>query len=186
MAPTAKERHCHDLQPGELLTLFTLHTLLKSSQVRAEEPYLARFAHSWATEEFIKILLKNRHNYLASLARKNGTSNQGNGGRKENGEEDEDEEDGDKEEEEDGDEKEKEDSDEGKDEGMHKTGDGVGNGSENEGGHGDGYELEHGGKDEGEDETEDENGEEDEDREGMKAVATTCTIHVKRHDQTGD
>ena len=148
-----------------------------------EEPYLAWFAHSWATEEFIKILLKNWRNYLASLAHKNGTSNQGNGGRKENGKEDEDEEDGDKEEEEDGDEEEEEDGDEGKDEGVHETGDGVGDGSKDEGGHGDGYELEHGGKYEGEDkyenETKNENGEEDENGEGMKAVATTRTIHAK-------
>ena len=144
-----------------------------------EEPYLAWFAHSWATEEFIKILLKNRRNYLASLACKNGTSNQGNGGRKENGEEDKDEEDGDKEEEEkeDGDKEEEEDSDEGKDEGVHETRDGVGDGSEDEGGHGDGYKLEHGG--EYEDETKDKNGEEDEDGEGMKAVATSCTICAK-------
>ena len=142
-----------------------------------KEPYLARFAHSWATEEFIKILLKNQCNYLVSLARKNGTSNQENGGRKENGEEDKDKEDGDKEE------KEEEDGDEGKDEGVHETGDGVGDGSEDEDGHGDGYELEHGGKYKGEDEHEDkpkdENGEEDEDREGMKAVTTTHTIHAK-------
>jgi len=145
----------------------------------------ARFAHSWATEEFIKILLKNQHNYLASLACKNSMSNQGNGGRKENREEDKDKEDGDKEEEEeeDSDEEEEEDGDEGKDEGVHETRDGVGDGSEDEGGHGDGYELEHGGKYEGEDEykdkTEDENGEEDEDREGIKAVATIHTICAK-------
>jgi len=167
------------LQPGELSTLFTLHTLLKSSQARVEEPYLVQFAHSWATEEFIKILLKNQHNYLASLARKNGMSNQGNGGRQENGEEDKDEEDGDKKEKE----EEEEDGDEGKDEGVHETGDRVGDGSKDEGGHGDGYELEHGGEYEGEDEyedeTEDENGEEDEDGEGMKAVAITCTIRAK-------
>jgi len=179
------------LQPGELSTLFTLYTLLKSSQARAEEPYLAWFAHSWATEEFIKILLKNQCNYLASLARKNGMFNQGNGGRKENGEEDKDKENGDKEEEEeedsdeeeDGDEEEEEDGDEGKDEGVHETGNGVGDGSENESGYGNGYELEHGGKYEGKDEykdkTENENGKEDEDGEGMKAVATTCTIRAK-------
>ena len=194
MAPTAKERHCHNLQPGELSTLFTLHTLLKSTQARVEEPYLAQFAHSWATEEFIKILLKNRRNYLASLACKNGTSNQGNGGRKENGEEDEDKEDGDKEEKEkeDGDKEEKEDGDKGKDEGVHETGDGVGDGSEDEGGHGDGYELEleHGGKYEGEDKykdkTVDENWEEDEDGEGMKAVAIICTIRAKAGSDSDD
>jgi len=142
-------------------------TLLKSSQTRAEEPYLAWFAHNWATEEFIKILFKNRHNYLASLAHKNGTSNQENGGRKENGEEEE------------------ENGDEDKDEDRHESKDGVGDndkdgsGSEDEGGHWDGDEHEHGGEDEYEDKNENENGEEDEDGEGMKTVATTSTICAK-------
>ncbi|KAM6491048.1 hypothetical protein JOM56_013287 [Amanita muscaria] len=41
---------------------------------KAEQPYLKRFSHNWATEEMIKRLMKNRREYLQRMARMGGPS----------------------------------------------------------------------------------------------------------------